>query len=225
MPLPSVDKMTRLLAELQGEGITDLRVLDAIRRVPREQFVPAQCRSYALRNIPLPIGEGQTISQPFVVALMTQSLALAGHERVLEIGTGSGYQCAILAELSGSVVSLERFPSLSAEAHRRLAQLGYHNVHLLVGDGSLGHASLAPYDAVIVTAASPRVPQPLVDQLAEGGRLILPVGSQLTQELMLFVKQRGELVSSSLGSVRFVPLVGEAAWKEAEVQTLLDEDW
>ncbi len=225
MPLSSAEKLAKLIAELQEEGITDSRVLDAIRLVPRDLFVPAECRLHAFRNAPLPIGEGQTISQPFVVALMTHALALTGRERVLEIGTGSGYQCAVLAQLSGSVVSLERFPSLSAGARRRLAHLGYRNVHLVVGDGSLGHPPLAPYDAIIVTAASPRVPQPLVDQLAEGGRLVLPVGPQLTQELLLFVKQQGQLVSRQLGSVRFVPLVGEAGWKQEEVQSLLDEEW
>ncbi len=224
MPPPS-DKLARLLVELQREGISDPRVLAAMERVPREFFVPPEHCSHALRNIPLPIGEGQTISQPFVVALMTQSLALTGNEKVLEVGTGSGYQCAILAELSRTVVSIERFPLLATEARRRLKQLRYRNVQLVVGDGSLGHPAEAPYDAIVVTAASPRVPSPLIDQLAEGGRLILPLGSHLSQKLVLFTREGGQLLSSQLGAVRFVPLVGKAGWKEQEAEAFLDDLW
>ncbi|MHB0869953.1 MAG: protein-L-isoaspartate(D-aspartate) O-methyltransferase, partial [Chloroflexota bacterium] len=180
---------------------------------------------HALRNVPLPIGEGQTISQPLVVALMTQTLGLCGTEKVLEVGTGSGYQCAILAELSRRVLSIERLESLASQARRRMAQLGYDNVDLRVGDGSLGCPEEAPFDAIVVTAGSPRVPQPLVDQLAEGGRLILPVGSHCSQELTLYRKSAGRVTPQRMGGVRFVPLVGEAGWKEQEAQLFREEYW
>lgn len=219
------DGLERLLEELSREGITDPRVLDAIRRVPRERFVPEECRPYAYRNIPLPIGHGQTISQPFVVALMTQALQLRGTEKVLEVGTGSGYQSAILGELARRVVSLERIESLAEAARGRLAELGYSNVQVLVGDGSVGFPPEAPFDAIIVTAASPRVPQPLLEQLAEGGRLIVPVGSAHSQELLLYSLRGERLSASRLGPVRFVPLVGEAGWRHPDLPHLSgDED-
>lgn len=223
--MPASDKLAKLLWELRHEGIIDPRVLEALERVPRDLFVPHECRDHAWRNIPLPIGEGQTISQPLVVGLMTQALALTGSETVLEVGTGSGYQCAILAELSQRVVSIERFESLAMGARMRLAQLGYSNAEVLVGDGSLGHPDLAPYDAIMVTAASPRVPEPLLDQLAEEGRLILPIGSHHSQELTLYIKRAGELDSRSLGPVRFVPLIGQAGWKEREAEISLNDYW
>ncbi len=223
--MPPFDKLERLITELQEEGITDPRVLDALKRVPREQFVPIECRPHALRNVPLPIGAGQTISQPFVVALMTQALALTGVESVLEVGTGSGYQCAVLAELSKKVFSIERFESLASSARERLSQLGYQNVEVLVGDGSLGCPEHAPYDAIVVTAAAPRVPKPLLEQLAEGGRLVLPVGSHRSQELLLHTMRSGRPVPRRLGPVRFVPLIGEAAWREHEARSFLEDSW
>jgi len=223
--LQNEDQLARLLQELKSEGINDPRVLDAMAKVPRELFVPPEYRSHALRNIPLPIGEGQTISQPYIVALMTQALSLTGSENVLEVGTGSGYQCAILAELSRHVVSIERIESLAASARKRLSQLGYSNVEVLVGDGSLGYPEQAPYDAIMVTAASPRVPQPLLDQLAEGGRLVLPVGSHYSQELVLHIKLPGRVATHRLGAVRFVPLIGQAGWKEREAEAIRDELW
>jgi protein-L-isoaspartate(D-aspartate) O-methyltransferase len=206
--------LARLLKELRSEGITDPRVLGALERVPREMFVPSECRRHAFRNMPLPIGEGQTISQPYVVALMTQALRLLGDERVLEVGTGSGYQCAILAELAGEVISIERYESLALAARRRLEELRYHNARVLVGDGSLGYPPGAPYQVIIVTAASPGVPRALSDELAEEGRLVLPEGSQETQQLVLYVKRSGRLFPHPLGAVRFVPLIGADAWQE-----------
>lgn len=212
------DQVDRLLRELRSEGITDPRVLAVIRAVPREIFVPPECRAHAFRNSPLPIGDGQTISQPFVVALMTEALRLTGVEKVLEIGTGSGYQCAVLAELSGRVISIERIEALATAARWRLDALGYTNVDVRVGDGSLGCPEEAPFDAIIVTAAAPRAPEPLLQQLGEGGRLVTPIGSLASQHLMLFRKETGKIASVRLGPVQFVPLVGESAWREEEVR-------
>jgi protein-L-isoaspartate(D-aspartate) O-methyltransferase len=207
-------KVERLLDELKREGIHDLRVLDAIARVPRELFVPEESRRYAYLNTALSIGEGQTISQPFVVALMTQALALTGSETVLEVGTGSGYQCAILAELCNRVVSVERLKSLHLRAAGLLEHLGYTNVELALDDGTLGCPACAPYDAVLVTAACPRVPTALTEQLREGGRIVLPVGSPDMQELVMQVKQGGILHTQQLGAVRFVPLIGKQGWQD-----------
>jgi len=218
-------ELARLMRELRAEGITDPKVLEAMERVPRELFVPQELRHHSLRNIPLSIGHGQTISQPFVVALMTQAPSLTGTERVLEVGTGSGYQCAILAELAGSVVSIERIEPLASTARELLTRLGYLNIQVVVGDGSRGYAELAPYDAIVVTAASPGVPQPLVDQLVDGGRLIVPVGSRFSQQLTLYVKRAGKLIPHRLGPVRFVPLIGESAWNDRVVGTFLHDCW
>jgi protein-L-isoaspartate(D-aspartate) O-methyltransferase len=212
-------QLGRLLRELRSEGIIDSRVLAAIERVPRELFVPSSCRSHAFRNIPLPIGEGQTISQPFVVALMTQALALTGGETVLEVGTGSGYQTAILAELVGRVLSIERIEILAAGAADRLARLGYSNVEIRVGDGSQGCPDSAPFDAILVTAACPRTPQPLLGQLADSGRLVVPVGSLCSQNLLIYTNQKGNITSRRLASVCFVPLIGSAAWHEQEAKS------
>lgn len=214
----SSEQWAKLEQELRREGMTDPRVLQAMSRVPRDLFVPPECRSHAWHNIPLPIGQGQTISQPLVVGLMTQALELQGTESVLEVGTGSGYQCAILAEMSRKVVSIERLESLATSARHRLARLGYGNIQVIVGDGTLGYPEGAPYDAIIVTAATPRAPQPLLDQLADGGRLIVPTGSHSSQELILYTNREGRLAARRLGAVRFVPLIGEAGWKEQEAE-------
>lgn len=204
-----------LIATLRRKGIQDERVLAALGRVPREAFVPPPLAGHAYDNAALPIGHHQTISQPFVVGLMTQALGLSGDERVLEIGTGSGYQTAILCELAGWVVSVERVPELSAAAAAVLRQLGYCNVELHVGDGSLGWPTGAPYDRIMVTAAGPEVPPALRDQLAVGGRLVIPIGSRSEQELVLLVRHAHGFDEISFGPVRFVPLVGEGGWPDA----------
>ncbi|HEX2988338.1 MAG TPA: protein-L-isoaspartate(D-aspartate) O-methyltransferase, partial [Chloroflexota bacterium] len=207
------------------EGISDSRVLGAMEKVPRHLFVPPEGRRYAYRNVPLAIGDGQTISQPLVVALMTQALRLSGTERVLEVGTGSGYQCAILAELSRSVTSVERVAGLANASRVRLARLGYDNIRIVVGDGSLGFPPAAPYDAILVTAAGPRVPDPLLHQLSpRNGRMVLPVGEQDHQDLLLVTRCGDKISTSHLGNVRFVPLIGEAAWHERQVDLRLRED-
>ena len=203
----------RLLTSLRT-SITDERVLRAMERVPRERFVPPEHRDMAYEDIPLPIGAGQTISQPFIVALMTEALGLTGTEKVLEIGTGSGYQAAILGCLAGKVVTVERFPDLAEGAAEKLRELGLLNVDVHVARESLGWPDEAPYDAIIVTAAAPRVPQSLLDQLKDGGRLVIPVGTRWDQELVV-VKKRGDCITrTSLGGCRFVPLIGSEAWPE-----------
>ncbi len=190
-------------------GIKDQAVLAAMRRIPRHRFVPAFYSAFAYNDSPLPIGHGQTISQPFVVALMSDALALQGARKVLEIGTGSGYQAAVLAEIVLHVFTIEIVEPLATEAARTLAELGYRNIHTRVGDGYQGWPEEAPFDAIIVTASSEHVPQPLLDQLAVGGRLILPVGKafQELQELVLYRRTTDGYERTRLSLVRFVPLV------------------
>lgn len=200
--------------QIEARGVRDERVLAAMRAVPRHLFVPAYQAGAAYHDTPLAIGQGQTISQPYIVALMTELLELADHERVLEIGTGSGYQAAILAQLAAEVITVERFPSLAQEARERLARLGYDNVRVEVGDGSLGWPEGAPYDAIIVTAASPEMPEPLLDQLADGGRLVVPVGPRWTQHLVRVRRQGGTFRRESLIGVAFVPLIGQHGWQD-----------
>ncbi|HYI00052.1 protein-L-isoaspartate(D-aspartate) O-methyltransferase [Hyalangium sp.] len=198
---------------LEREGIRDQRVLDAIERLNRADFVPEQARAAATQDSPLPIGHGQTISQPYIVALMTQALELQGHERVLEIGTGSGYQTAVLALLCREVYSIEIVPSLARSSRRLLRELGFENVYLREGDGSLGWPAAAPFDAVIGTAAPESVPPKLLGQLKLGGRMVMPVGSQRgNQELLRITRTReGEIPRvEHLLPVRFVPMTGEA---------------
>lgn len=193
--------------------VKDRRILEAIRRVPREEFVPPEWASVAYQDTPLPIGEGQTISQPSLVAQMTVALDPQPTDKVLEIGTGSGYQAAILAQLVDKVYTVERLESLAKRAKWVLKKLGYDNVYLRVGDGSKGWPEHAPFDGIIVTAAAPQVPPPLVDQLAEGGRLVVPVGARWVQELVLGVKKGGKLLTQKTIPVRFVPLVGKYGWQ------------
>ena len=199
--------------QLAGRGIRDPRLLDAMRQVPRHRFVPPDELAYAYADGPLPIGSGQTISQPYIVALMTQMLELQGGETVLEIGTGSGYQAAVLAQLARQVYTVERHAELAANARRVLAELGIGNVEVLTADGSCGWELHAPYQAILVTAAAPEVPRPLLDQLAEGGRLVLPVGGRGMQILQRWQRQ-GESFESEEGiPVAFVPLRGEYGWE------------
>jgi protein-L-isoaspartate(D-aspartate) O-methyltransferase len=204
----------RLIDELKARGVTDRRVLEAIHAVPREAFVPPDLQGQAYENHALPIEEGQSISQPLMVALMTQALALAGTETVLEIGTGTGYQTAILARLCSSVVTVERLPDLARGARSRLRELGFTNIECHVGDGSLGWPPRAPYHAILVTAGAPDVPAPLYRQLAIGGRLVIPVGDEVDQILRIVVKQREGPEIHDEGGCRFVRLIGDAAWPE-----------
>lgn len=195
--------------QIQAREVRDLRVLEAMRKIPRHLFVPPEMQSYAYEDTPLPIGQGQTISQPYVVAFMTEALELKPPDHVLEIGTGSGYQAAILAQLAREVYSIEIVEALAKEARERLARLGASNVHVRSGDGYRGWPEAAPFDAIIVTAAPDHVPQPLVDQLREGGRLVIPVG-QGEQSLIRIRRTPRGVERETLIPVRFVPMTGEA---------------
>lgn len=202
----------RLIEALQGNGVTDLAVLHAVDQVPRHVFVPPAVLHRAYEDSALPIGNGQTISQPSVHARSLQELRLTGREKVLEIGTGSGYQTALLAQLAAQVFSIERMPALLDRARETLAQIGVRNVSLLLGDGTLGWRDYGPYDGIVVGAAAPDVPQPYVDQLAEGGRLVIPIGGREEQTLVVFTKRQGALERRNVGPVRFVPLLGAYGW-------------
>jgi protein-L-isoaspartate(D-aspartate) O-methyltransferase len=200
--------------ELKPDGIDDEKVLAAMRKVRRDKFIPQSLRERAYGNYPLPIGENQTISQPYIVALMTQALEMKPTDKVLEIGTGSGYQAAILAELSQTVYSVERLDALSTRARTSLYSMGYNNIYLIVGDGTLGLAEYAPYDKIMVTAAAPHVMETLFEQLAHGGRMVLPVGNRYIQDLKLVEKAlNGRRYVKSLGGCRFVPLIGREGWE------------
>lgn len=198
--------------QLEGRGIKDELVLQAMGRIPREAFVPEALRDRAYDDTPLPIGDGQTISQPYIVALMTQTLELKGTEKVLEIGTGSGYQAAVLAEICDKVFSIERSYALSARARKILEDLGYTNVLLRVGDGTVGWAEFSPYDRIVVTAAAPSIPKTLSNQLKVGGILVVPVGDRLQQELMVVRRTETDFTVQSAGPCVFVPLIGREGW-------------
>ena len=200
--------------QLIPRGIEDPRVIDAFLKVERHRFIPEELRGSAYADYPVPIGEGQTISQPYIVALMTECLDLSGDEEVLEIGTGSGYQAAILAELSSQVYSIERFPSLGERAESLLQNLGYINIKIKVGDGTLGWPEEAPFSRIIVTAAAAEVPLPLAEQLSEGGKMILPLGETFSQVLTLIEKKKGQLKAESICGCVFVPLIGKFGYKE-----------
>jgi protein-L-isoaspartate(D-aspartate) O-methyltransferase len=207
-------KQRKLMVEtqLQAKGIRDERVLRAMGSVPRHKFVDEALAVRAYGDHPLPIGERQTISQPYIVALMSERLNLSGNERVLEVGTGSGYQTAILAELASEVYSVEVIPGLASRAQRLLEELGYRNIHIRVGDGSLGWPEEAPYDGILVTAGAPRTPAPLIQQLAEGGALVVPVGSESFQELQIVRKRKGKLIKTASCPCAFVKLRGACGW-------------
>ena len=211
-------EIRQLMVETQMErrGVSDPRVLAAMSKVPRHRFVPKPLWQQAYSDYPLPIGEDQTISQPYIVALMTESLELTGSEKVLELGTGSGYQAAVLAELAAQVYSIERLPSLARTAEQVLKELGYTNVEVRVSDGTLGWLEEAPFDGILVTAGSPQVPPPLVEQLALGGRLVIPVGNSYTQTLTRVRLTPEGLKHEYLGGCRFVKLIGRHGW-EAKV--------
>jgi protein-L-isoaspartate(D-aspartate) O-methyltransferase len=217
-PAPVVDlaseRQHMVQEQLMPRGIHEERVLAAMAKVPREEFVPREARFAAYTDQPLPIGYGQTISQPFVVAFMTEQLQLKRNDRVLEIGTGSGYQAAILAELAAEVYTIEIIEPLAKKAEATLKRLGYKNVHVKAGDGYKGWPENAPFDAVIVTCAPDHVPQPLVDQMKEGGRMIIPVGGLGEQELYLLEKKNGQLEKRAVLPVRFVPMTGQASQRK-----------
>jgi len=200
--------------QLAGRGIKNKLVLEAMRKVERHQFVPENLKDNAYSDFPIPIEKNQTISQPYIVALMTECLNPQSRERILEIGTGSGYQTAILAELAQEVYSIERFPELSKKAQGLLSRLGYANIKIKIGDGSLGWPEYAPFDKIIVAAASPQVPPPLVEQLKEGGVIVLPIGEGLSQTLTVAKKKNGKLENTDICACVFVPLVGKHGQEE-----------
>jgi protein-L-isoaspartate(D-aspartate) O-methyltransferase len=215
--LTNIPELQRELREtLERRGITDDRVLDAIQQTRRDLFVPESLQYAAYEDDALPIGEGQTISQPYIVALMTQELRLKGGETVLEIGTGSGYQVAILAQLARRAVTIERIASLADRARRVLSGLGVTNVEYLVGDGTLGNPERGPYDRIIVTASAPAVPEPLYEQLKPGGLIVAPIGDEFSQELVAVEKTPTGPKFTPLCGCRFVKLIGKAGWAPAE---------
>jgi protein-L-isoaspartate(D-aspartate) O-methyltransferase len=204
----------RMMVETQirKRGVSSARVLEAMAAVPRHEFVPIKFRSDAYADKPLPIGEAQTISQPYMVAAMTEALELTGSERVLEIGTGSGYQAAVLSLLVPQVITVESHTSLALAAQKRLSHLGYANVHVHNGDGSAGFPDAAPYDAILVTAGAPEIPRVFASQLRDGGRIVIPVGDRDNQELVRARMENGELKSHALFHCKFVPLLGRFGW-------------
>jgi protein-L-isoaspartate(D-aspartate) O-methyltransferase len=203
--------------QIAARGVRDPRVLEAMLRVQRHLFVPGDMRDRAYDDSPLPIGDGQTISQPYMVAWMTELLEVKEGDRILEIGTGSGYQAAALCELGGEVFSIEKYPGLARAAEERLRSLGYENIKIRVGDGTLGWPEEAPFDGIMVTAGSPSVPQPLLEQLTEGGRLVIPVGPSGMQMLQLIRRKGNEFQTSDEGTCVFVPLVGKFGWRRGRM--------
>lgn len=209
----SLERHRMVEQQLRARDIRDERVLSAMSKVPREQFAEAESLTQAYGDYPLPIAAGQTVSQPYIVASMIETLALQASDRVLEIGTGTGYEAAILGELAGEVWTVERVPELARQAQNILARLGYSNVHVMERDGSLGLPEHAPFPKILVAAAAPAVPQSLVEQLAEGGSLVVPIGSRVEQQIYLVRKVNGEAVTTRLELCRFVPLVGQEGWR------------
>lgn len=201
-------------SQLLPRGIKDPRVLKVMGKIPRNRFIEEALSGEAYNDHPLPIGHKQTISQPYIVALMTEILELTGEEKVLEIGTGSGYQTAILADLSRKVFTVERIRDLMVKARNTLADLGYNNIMFKAFDGTLGWKEYEPYDAIMVTAGAPKIPEPLLDQLADGGRLIIPVGNRFSQELIKVTRKTGNIIQKNFGGCRFVDLLGVHGWKD-----------
>jgi protein-L-isoaspartate(D-aspartate) O-methyltransferase len=203
--------------QIAARGVRDPRVLDAMRRIPRHVFVPDEYVNAAYEDRPLPIGEGQTISQPYIVAVMTELLQPHPQDIMLEVGTGSGYQAALLSQLVARVVSVERLSAIAEQARKNLMNLGILNVEVIVSDGTLGWPEKAPYDGILITASTPDIPPPLIDQLAEGGRLVAPVGGQGYQELIKLVKRQEKVEKTYHGGVVFVPLIGRYGWHREPV--------
>jgi len=199
--------------QIIARGIKDPRVIDTMREISRHLFVEEALQGQAYNDYPLPIGHGQTISQPYMVALMTEALELKGHEKVLEIGTGSGYQTAILAKLAEKIYSIERITDLAARARKILDQMNCYNVEIKIFDGTYGWKDKSPFDGIMVTAGAPEIPQPLIDQLAPGGRMVIPVGEAGLQDLFQVIRTEGELIEKNLGGCRFVKLIGQYGWE------------
>jgi len=211
---PRLDERRRMVdLQIAGRGIRDPRVLAAMAEVPRHLFVPPRYERDAYADTPLPIGNGQTISQPYIVALMTELLHPGPKDRVLEIGAGSGYQAAILGRLAAQVVSIERIGAVAAQARANLAAIGAKNVEVIEGDGTQGYPPAAPYNGILVTAASPEIPQPLTEQLAENGRLVVPVGDRAVQDLIILERHGNRYQKERREGVRFVPLIGKYGWE------------
>ncbi len=212
-----IGRVQVLERELRMHGIRNEAVLQAMRKVSREEFVAEEMREFAYLNTPLPIGSGQTISQPLIVAYMTEALELAPQDRVLEIGTGSGYAAAVLSGIAKEVFTIERHQELAETARERLARLGYENVHVLLADGTHGWPEEAPFDGIVVAAGSPEVPPALLEQLAPSGRLVIPIGEQReSQQLIRAIRCGEKLEYEELGAVHFVPLIGEAGWQQED---------
>ena len=212
--LRTEERLRMVRDQVEARGVDDRRVLDAMREIPRHLFIPDEYRDAAYHDRPLPIGSGQTISQPYIVGLMTSLLELKQSDKVLEIGAGSGYQAALLSKLAGTVVTIERLPEIAAKAKDVMQRLGIINVKVVVEDGTLGYTPDAPYDGIIITAASPEIPPPLIVQLADKGRLVAPVGTRDLQQLVRIRKQGDLICREIFGGVVFVPLLGRHGWQE-----------
>jgi protein-L-isoaspartate(D-aspartate) O-methyltransferase len=200
--------------QVMGRGVHDKRILDAMKQIPRHLFVPPELREAAYQDRPLPIGRGQTISQPYIVAVMTELLQLKEGDTVLEIGTGSGYQAAILSKLAKTVITVERLPEIAEDAEKLFEALKITNITVITGDGTEGFAPYAPYDGIIVTAATPDIPSPLIHQMADGGRLVAPAGSRDLQQLIRLTRHGNSVVREEFGGVMFVPLLGKYGWQD-----------
>jgi protein-L-isoaspartate(D-aspartate) O-methyltransferase len=200
--------------QIKKRGVKDKNVLSAMEEVPRHEFVAEGLKGVSYQDGPLPIGMDQTISQPYIVALMTELLDVSDEHKVLEVGTGSGYQAAVISHLAMSVVSVERIPELYKKAKKTLRKLGYNNITVVMADGSIGYKEFSPYDRIIVTAASPSVPDELIEQLADNGKMVIPVGGKFTQQLVVLKKEAGKIIKTDSIGVRFVPLMGKKGWED-----------